>query len=231
MQTGIKEINSIRHRLGSALLRKGELEFRRLLEKLPAGAYTCNPDGMITYFNQQAVHLWGRTPKLNNPYDRFCGSFKLRSTSGDLIPHDQSWMALALKEQKEYNRREIVMERPDGDQIIVLVHASPIYDEVGKLVGGVNVLVDITDQKRAEESLKQADRAKNHFLAVLAHELRNPLAPIANALEILRLNPEAEFPLEVIDRQVRQMARLIDDLMDVARICANKLELRKERIQ
>jgi PAS domain S-box-containing protein len=235
MQKGIREINSFRQRLGSALLRRGELEFRRLLEKLPAGAYTCNPNGLITYFNQQAVHLWGREPKLNDVSDRFCGSYRLRSINGTVIPHDQSWMALALKEQKEYNRREMVIERLNGDQIIVLVHANPIYDEVGKLEGAVNVLVDITDQKQAEEDLKQADIAQNQFLAVLAHELRNPLAPITNALEVLRLNPgwqsEAEFPLEVIDRQVRQMARLIDDLLDVARISANKLELRKEKIQ
>ncbi|MGE5443418.1 MAG: PAS domain-containing protein, partial [Ignavibacteriales bacterium] len=61
---------------------RGELHFRRLLEKLPVGAYTCNPEGLITYFNQHAVQLWGRAPKLNDPVDRFCGSFKLFSTDG-----------------------------------------------------------------------------------------------------------------------------------------------------
>src|SRR5439155_18120456 len=64
------------------LTRNGELYFRSLLEKLPAGAYTCNPDGLITYFNQHAVQLWGRSPKLNDPVDRFCGSFKLYATDG-----------------------------------------------------------------------------------------------------------------------------------------------------
>jgi PAS domain-containing protein len=67
-----------RQRAESALLRS-ELQFHNLLEKLPAGAYTCDAEGMITYFNQQAVQLWGRTPKLNDPDDRFCGSFKLFS--------------------------------------------------------------------------------------------------------------------------------------------------------
>src|SRR3712207_9161100 len=95
---------------------EGELQFRRLLDKLPAGAYTCNPEGLITYFNQHAVQLWGRAPKLNDPMDRFCGSFKLFSPKGSPIAHDQCWMALALKMNKEYNRREIVIERPDGDR-------------------------------------------------------------------------------------------------------------------
>jgi PAS domain-containing protein len=72
-------------RQAEAALPKGELEFRRLLEKLPAGAYTCDPEGLITYFNQQAVQLWGRAPKLNDPIDRFCGSFKLLSPDGSPI--------------------------------------------------------------------------------------------------------------------------------------------------
>src|SRR5271168_3328722 len=70
-------------------LDRSELQFRRLLEKLPAGAYTCDPEGLITYFNQHAVQLWGRTPKLNDPADRFCGSFKLFSTDGSPIAHDK----------------------------------------------------------------------------------------------------------------------------------------------
>jgi PAS domain-containing protein len=75
----------------------GESEFRNLLEKLPAGAYTCDAEGLITYFNQHAVQLWGRAPKLNDPRDRFCGSFKLFSLDGSPIAHDACWMALALK--------------------------------------------------------------------------------------------------------------------------------------
>jgi signal transduction histidine kinase len=234
MQAANKELSYFRHKIAT-LLRKGEVEFRRLLEKLPAGAYTCNPQGLITYYNQHAIELWGRAPKLNDPCDRFCGSFKLFSPDGSPIPHDECWMALALKQEEEFNGREIVIERPDGERLTVLSHANPIYDEFGKLIGAVNVLVDITDRKRAEEALKQADKAKNRFLAVLSHELRNPLAPISTALEILRMktvgSSELDFELEVIDRQVRQMTRLIDDLLDIARITSNKLELRKDQIQ
>lgn len=211
-----------------------EIRFRSLLEKLPAGAYTCDPDGLITYFNQHAVQLWGRSPQLNDPIDRFCGSYKLYATDGERIPHDQCWMALALRDQCEYNGHEIVIECPDGHRRTTLAYANPINDEQDRMIGAVNVLVDISDRKRAEEALMQADRSKNEFLATLAHELRNPLAPIRAAVRILQLNSEStsrtQSALDVIDRQTQQMTRLIDDLLDIARITSNKLELRKECI-
>jgi signal transduction histidine kinase len=211
-----------------------ELRFRGLLERLPAGAYTCDPDGLITYFNQQAAELWGRKPKLNDPADRFCGSFKLYTTEGLPITHDECWMALALKNAIEYNGHEIVVERPDGERRTTLAYANPISDDAGKLVGAVNVLVDITDRKQAENVLREADRSKNEFLATLAHELRNPLAPIRAAVKILQLKqtltPDSQSALDVIERQSAQMTRLIDDLLDIARITNNKLELRRERI-
>src|SRR5205823_4730345 len=212
----------------------GDSEFCRLLETLPAGAYTCDPDGLITYFNAHALDLWGRAPKLNDPIDRFCGSFKLFSTDGTAIPHDECWMARALRTETEFNGHEIVIERPDGQRRTVMAHANPIRDGSGKVLGAVNVLVDITEHKHAEDALKTADRSKNEFLAILAHELRNPLAPIRNAVQILNregtLAPESQWALSAIERQVRQLARLIDDLVDVARITSNRLELRTERV-
>src|SRR5215207_11111611 len=160
-EQGLEEIGQGQQ--AESALQKGELEFRRLLEKLPAGAYTCDPEGLITYFNRHAVQLWGRAPTLNDPVDRFCGSFKLFSPDGSPIAHDQCWMALALKNDKEYNRREIVVERPDGKRLTALAHANPIYDESGNLHGAVNVLVDISERKRAEEALydiRQAERSR-----------------------------------------------------------------------
>ena len=211
-----------------------ELPFRAFLERLPAGAYTCDANGLITYFNQHAVQLWGRKPKLNDPIDRFCGSFKLFAIDGSPILHEECWMALALKNLCEYNGHEIMIERPDGQRLTALAHASPIHNEMGRLIGAVNVLVDISDRKRSEDALKEADRSKNEFLATLAHELRNPLAPIRAAVKTLQIKsptPESQAALDVIERQTRQMTRLIDDLLDVARITSNKLELRREQIE
>jgi len=168
-------------------------DLHRLLDDLPAGAYICDRDGLITYFNQHALELWGRAPRLNDPSDRFCGSFRLFAADGSAIPRDQCWMALALKTDREYNGHEIVIERPDGQRRTALAHASPIHDESGTVLGAVNVLTDITERKQAEDVLKRADRSKNEFLAILAHELRNPLAPIRSAVQILQLKGTRGF--------------------------------------
>ncbi|MBI3547379.1 MAG: response regulator [Gammaproteobacteria bacterium] len=213
---------------------KSDLEFRRLLEKLPAAAYICDANGLITYFNQRAIDLWGRAPKLNDSADRFCGSFKLFSVDGTPIPHDRCWMALALHDGKEYNGQEIIIERSDGSRWVALAHANPFFDDTGKVCGAVNVLVDISERKRAEDMLRQADRNKNDFLAMLAHELRNPLAPIRNGLEIMQLaGNDAGMAAEarkMMERQIGNMVRLIDDLLDLSRVTQGKLELRKEKI-
>jgi PAS domain S-box-containing protein len=129
-----------------------EDRFQRLLDNLPAGAYLCDADGLITYFNEHAAQVWGRAPKLNDSTDRFCGSFRLYSSDGRAIPHDECWMALALQTGKEYNGQEIIIERPDGARCTVLAHARPFYDDAGRLEGAVNVLVDITDRKVAERA-------------------------------------------------------------------------------
>src|SRR5262245_34818302 len=137
------------HSIPKAFLeaKPGEKWFRRLLEKLPAGAYTCDAEGLITYFNRRSAELWGRSPKLNDADDRFCGSFRLYSSDGAPIRHDQCWMARAIEENKEYNGHEILIERPDGSRLTVLAHANPIHDAAGRVLGAVNVLVDISDRK------------------------------------------------------------------------------------
>lgn len=208
--------------------------FNRLLERIPAGAYTCDSDGLITYYNSHAERLWGRAPKLNNPEDRYCGSFKLFAVDGSPVPHDECWMALAIKQRKEFNGHEIIIEALDGHQVAVLAHASPIHDASGKLLGAINVLVDISERKAAEKALSEAGKRKDEFLATLAHELRNPLAPIRNAVEYLRLKGPVEsdlqWAMDVIARQLEHMTRLVDDLLDVSRIARGKLELRRQRV-
>jgi PAS domain S-box-containing protein len=142
-----------------------EAEFRRFLERLPAAAYACDAAGLIVYFNAQAAALWGREPKLGDPADRFCGSFRLFAADGSPIRHEACWMALALKEDQEHSGQEIVIERPDGTRITALAHANPLHDDQGRLVGAVNVLVDITERKRAEE-----DRAHLAAIVTSSHD-------------------------------------------------------------
>jgi len=169
----------------------GEWHFRRLLEKLPAGAYTCDADGLITYFNPQAVALWGRAPALNDPVDRFCGSFKLFATDGSPIAHDQCWMALALTRNEAYNGQAIVIERPDGQRLTTLAHANPFHDASGTLLGAVNVLVDISDRERTEQALRDHEsrltlalREKEVLLKEIHHRVKNNLQVICSLLSL-----------------------------------------------
>ena len=120
-------------------------------------------------------------------------------------------------------------ERPIEDT------AAPINDQQGRLVGVILVFHDVTQQRQAERELRNADRRKDEFLATLAHELRNPLAPLRNALEILKRSAGSgdEFVRDAqatMDRQLSQMVRLIDDLLDVSRISRGKLELRRQAV-
>ena len=111
---------------------------------------------------------------------------------------------------------------------------SPTFDATGVPDGWVAVVLDNTDRKRMEEALQEADRRKDEFLATLAHELRNPLAPIRNAVELMRRADGESTMMEdarrMLERQVALMVRLVDDLLEISRITTGKLQLRKERI-
>ncbi|HZZ81604.1 MAG TPA: PAS domain S-box protein [Gemmataceae bacterium] len=128
-------------------------EFRRLLETLPTGAYTCDADGHITYFNLSASRIWGRRPKLNDAADRYCGSYKLFMPDGTPVRREECWMARTLQEKREFRGKEVVVERRDGSRLPVLAFTEMITDERGELTGAINVLVDITDRKRSETLL------------------------------------------------------------------------------
>jgi PAS domain S-box-containing protein len=121
----------------------------------------------------------------------------------------------------------------DGTERPIADSAAPIENAQGQTVGVVLVFRDVSEERRAEEALRAADRRKNEFLAILAHELRNPLAPIRNGLQVLRLAKDRaiqEQTREMMERQLGQLVRLVDDLLDISRITRNKLELRKARI-
>ncbi|HEU5116780.1 MAG TPA: PAS domain-containing sensor histidine kinase, partial [Isosphaeraceae bacterium] len=121
---------------------------------------------------------------------------------------------------------------PDGHQRWIRAIGRAFYDVHGEPIRFDGITIDVTQRIRQEQLLREADRRKNEFLATLAHELRNPLAPIRNVLHLLTRSDRAENPevssLKMAERQVTHLARLVDDLMDVARITQGKIELRLE---
>jgi diguanylate cyclase (GGDEF)-like protein/PAS domain S-box-containing protein len=138
-------------------LRDSEDRLRRVLDALPMAAYTCDTDGLITYFNARAAELWGRSPRLGDPEDRFCGSFGLYLPDGTPLSHDRCWMAVAVAERRAIHDEEVVIERPDGSRRTAVAHVNSLYDGAGRLTGAVNVLVDITERKAIEEALRESN--------------------------------------------------------------------------
>ena len=235
--------NSIAEREKAAeALRLSEQRFRALFDRGPLAMYSVDASGMIQEFNHNAAVLWGREPMRNDPGERYCGSYKAYFPDGRPIGHAQTAVAAVLKgEIPAAHDVEGIIERPDGSRATVLANIVPILNAAGKITGAMNCLYDITERSLLErKSLDQAEalidlhRRKDEFLAMLSHELRNPLAPLSNAVYLLGLQKD-EDPIQrqarkVIERQVGQLKHLIDDLLEVTRITTGKIQLREERI-
>jgi PAS domain S-box-containing protein len=147
----------------------GERRFRELLDAMPAAIYLTDAKGRITYFNEAAAALWGRRPTLG--VSKWCGSWKLFWPDGTPMPHDTCPMALALAEDRPVRGMEAVAERPDGTRVSFVPYPTPLHDESGKLTGAVNMLIDISERKRADE--QQALLARE-----LHHRVKNTLATV-----------------------------------------------------
>jgi signal transduction histidine kinase/ActR/RegA family two-component response regulator len=149
------------------------------------------------------------------------------------IPADELPMQYAIAHRTGVSN-DIEIMRADGTVLYVQNDVEPLYDAQGNVCGCVSVCVDLTERKHVEAVLREADRRKDEFLATLSHELRNPLAPIRNALEVLRRGggdpKQTARAHAIMERQLHQLVRLTDDLLDVSRITRNRLELRRERI-
>jgi PAS domain S-box-containing protein len=141
-----------------AKLRQQDSTYQQILEGLPVAIYTTDKDGMITYFNRAAAELAGREPVIGK--DKWCVTFSLFTPDGKPLPHDECPMAIALKENRPVRYQQAVAQRPDGTFFPFLPYPTPIQDEAGNLIGAVNMLLDLTDRYRAEET-------KNHLSAIV----------------------------------------------------------------
>lgn len=219
-------------------LRRRVEELNALLDVLPVGVLVAH-DASCRHItmNPAAAKLLG-IPQETNP--SFTGPnagdlpFRVFRDGVALAGNDLP-LQRAARSGKPVIGEMLEIAHADGSMRSEYICAVPLFDASGNVRGALGALVDMTERKHAEDALKAADRRKDEFLAMLAHELRNPLAPIRNAIEILLMkgppDPDVRSHEEVIDRQIRHMTRLLDDLLDVSRISYNKLELRRERIE
>lgn len=140
----------------------------------------------------------------------------------------------AVAENRVIDPVEMEVVLPNGRRWMAEITGAPVHDDAGKVVGGVAVTVDVTRRQHTETMLREADRRKDEFLATLAHELRNPLAPIRHAVEAMKQAPDNPDVLTqarcTIERQVMHMTRLIDDLIDISRIRRNTIELNRQAL-
>jgi two-component system CheB/CheR fusion protein len=206
-------------------LRASEANFRAFFDSKAIGVVQVGAGGLFASVNDRYCELTGysraelltmRPFDLDHPDDREA---------------DQKHVRKVMENPSGVYQTDKRYVRKDGTIGWVHVAANMLRDEAGRPKQSAAVALDISERKRAEEALHEADRAKDEFLATLAHELRNPLAPLKNAAELLR-HPAAEpaWCRDVIERQVNHLSRLIDDLLDVSRIARDKLELRKETV-
>jgi PAS domain S-box-containing protein len=130
-------------------LQESERRYRQLVNLLPTAMYTCDAEGRITFYNDQAEQRWGGAPKLNDDTQRFCGSQRLWTHEHVELPHDQSPMAIALRDGVTIRNQELTMEL-SGGRIDVVVNIDPLYDDQGDLIGAINVFNDVTQLKLAE---------------------------------------------------------------------------------
>ena len=192
-------------------------------------------DGIIQSWNAAAERLFGYTAE-----EAIGKHISLVIPPERMAEEDQ--IIASLKAGKRIEHFETERMRRDGQHIFVSLTISPIRDDSGVVVGASKIVRDVTERRRIEMDLRrlaadlsEADRRKNEFLATLAHELRNPLAPMSNMLEVVkRANGDGSVlrrAYDTIERQLDQMVRLVDDLLDVNRITHDRLELRRSEVE
>ena len=183
-------------------LRESEEHFRTLFELGPMAVYSCDASGVIQNFNRRAAELWGREPVLGDTDARFCGSFKLFRPDGSFMPHEQCPMAEVLSgEISEARDAEVLIERPDGSRVTVVVNIRPLKNQRGEATGAINCFYDITERKQTEER-------QRFLMNELAHRGQNLLAVIQS---IMSLSLSGTRPLsearEVLTQRIQALAR------------------------
>src|ERR1700690_1511757 len=182
-------------------------------------------DGQIRSWNAAATRIFGYEPH------EIIGRPITTIIPEELLTEEQGFIT-KLRRGERVEHFDTIRIAKDGRRIPISLTISPVRDAQGKIIGASKVARDISERRRAEEMLRGAARRKDEFLAVLAHELRNPLAPIRFALELSnhpRLSAgQRDAAKAIVERQVAHLTRLLDDLLDASRITSGRIELKKQ---
>lgn len=205
-----------------------ERSYRQFVEALDVALYTTDAAGRITYYNEAAAQLWGRRPAIG---EEWCGSWRLYWPDGRPMRHDECPMAIALREARPVRGWAAIAERPDGSRVDFEPHPTPLLDASGQLIGAVNVLVDVTAHRRAQDELRSATAAlasasavKDHFLGLVSHELRTPVTTIYGNAQLLRDRgarlPESERASMIADvaEDAERLLSIIENLLLFSRL-------------
>ena len=205
--------------------RRAERWLTSVLEKLPVGVTVVRSDGSMIFGNDALTRIWGVDLRGLDVEER-SRSLRKFHPDGRRVVSDE-WPSMRALNGEIPERMELRVDRRDGTTCWVQASAAPICSEEGVIEAAVASIVDITAEKHARAAADEASKAKDDFLAMLGHELRNPLAPILTALHLMRLRGEGAYAREraVIARQVNHLARLVDDLLDVSRATRGALRL------
>jgi PAS domain S-box-containing protein len=186
-----------------------------------------NLDGIIQSWNRGAERLFGYTAA------EAIGKSITFIIPPERLEEEHEIIARILNEER-VEHFDTVRLTKHGQRIDISLSISPVLDRAGRIIGASKVARDITDRRRVEQALRDADKRKDQFIAMLAHELRNPLAPLRNGLQVMRLaNTDRQTVAQaqsMMERQLGHMVRLIDDLLDISRINRNKMDLRRSRV-
>jgi PAS domain S-box-containing protein len=222
-------------RRAQSALAESEAFYRAIGESIPYGAWICEPNGDIRYLSDSFLQMTGM--KLD---ERIHASWTSRVHPEDLQPILDHWRHCV--KTGAFWDFEYRIRSADGSYRCILSRGVPIRNAEGKVTAWAGMNLDITEMKKLQdelirktEKLTAADRQKDEFLAMLAHELRNPLAPIMSAIQILHrtggAGPQYAWATDVIERQTKHITRLVDDLLDVSRISRGKITLNKQPLE
>lgn len=229
------------------ILRESERRLRVVIDALPVAIYATDAAGALTHFNQTAVEFFGCPLRLGD--DSWCKNLLLFHSDGSPMPYDQSPMAIALHEDRQLYGMEAIVERPDRSRVNFIAYPTLMRDTSGKVIGGINMMIDITERKRLDQVLlennielnkaknlaEKANRAKSDFLSNMSHELRTPLNAILGFAQLIEASNPPPTPSQ--KRSVTQILQagwylldLINEILDLTLIESGRLPLSMEMV-